>query len=200
MTKGKEVRSAKVQVLFLTLVPCLFTYVAVVALLFTEFYFLIVLAIIYSLLGAYVCAVNTTGFAKVGPPRKNVVKVTISSDMITAATGKQYNTDQQARIILNVIIMVFMAVLVAALGWLLFILYCCNKFMYKVKIMAMDCDEADAIIRSGNGSIEDITYYFDRMIDYVYIYKNLNERKGANKMLYRAEKLLKLWERLYPEK
>lgn len=198
----KNLTSSKVQMFFFTFIPSIITYIAVVLLVAplnvgeSVTIPFIAIAIIWSLLGGFICAANKSLIAAIGSPSQPVININIGKDKITATSGMEYSSKQKGQAYANLFFAVIFAIPVASMGWLLFILYCKGKFLSGLTAMACDCDKADDIIDSQTGKIEEIAYLFYRMLDYTETYKNLGEKNGAQKMLDKAEELLNVWGKL----
>ncbi len=191
----KNLNSGKVQIFFFTFVPSLIFITGAILLVAKVTYVVAIIGIVGSLIGGFVCAANKSLISAVGSPSKPVLNVTIGRDKITAVSGMKYSSKQQGQFIANIFFTVIFAVPITVLGWLLFILYCNGKFLGNLREMSIVLDRADDIIDTGNGSAEEISTYFYRVLDYAELYKRLNEKSGAEKMLNKARMLLNVWER-----
>ncbi len=203
----KNEKSGKIQLFFFTCVPSILAYVAAILfalslkmnLLKSAVTPFIVIAALWSVLGGFIIAANLSLIKKVGDPSSPVLKIKISEKKLEASLDMSFSTAQMFQFAVNVFFTVIFTIPVALFGWLMFIMYARGKFLKKLSKMAYDCDRADDIIAAQSGTVEEIAKYFYLMLDYVAPYKKLGEKKGANQMLGRAEKLLNLWERLYGE-
>lgn len=198
----KNLKSSKIQLFFFTFIPSIITYIAVAFMLIdfswtqSAAFPVTIIAILWSLLGGFICAANKSLIIAIGSPSQPVINIEIGKDKITATSGMEYSSKQKGQLYANLFFAVIFAIPVASMGWLLFILFCKGKFLSGLYAMACDCDKADDIIYSQTGKIEDIAYLFYRMLDYTETYKNLGEKGGAQKMLDKAGKLLNIWQNL----
>ncbi len=202
---NKSAKSAKIQLAIIWLAPSIVTYLGVILCVLTDFnvfpLILTVIGILGSAVGAYIIGNNITGLFKIKPPQKSILDLKVGNIKFRAATGRKASseTSMQTRRMLILMLTLIWLVPVAAAGWLLFTLYCCKKFMRKLSTMAEDCDRADDIVSTRQASLEELAYYFYRMIDYAYVYIDIDERKASKEMLDRAENLLDVWTVLYPD-
>lgn len=203
---NKSVKSSKIQLAIVWLVPSVITYLGVILCAITKFdvgalWIFIVVGVLGSAVGAYIIGNSITGLLKVKPPQRSILNLTVGNTKFKAATSRKASSETaaQTRGMIITMLTVIWLVPVAAAGWLLFILYCNKKFMGKLLTMAEECDRADDIILTRQGSLDEIAYCFYRMIDYAYVYIDINERKGSKEMLDRAENLLGVWTVLYPD-
>lgn len=200
--KREQVENA-IGMAFFTLLPSLFAYVAVVLFFVGAPYLqsnvrmvLLFLAGVFSYLASVVCVNILIAVPKAQEKNSSNVPFSAAKRQLSRAYDyeKRVNGATGYMLIVCYVLAVPFAAMVAAFGWLLFILYACNKFCYKVKACAKDVDLAESIIRSGEGNEEEIKYAFFRMLEHARA-SNLGDGKRAvRKALCRAEKLLDLWD------
>ncbi|MDE6402004.1 MAG: hypothetical protein K2L54_05255, partial [Clostridiales bacterium] len=196
--------SSKIQLAIVWLVPNVITYLGVILFattMFTPLLIVIAIGVLGSVVGAYIIGNCITGLFKIKPPQKAILNLKVGNSKLKAAMSRKASSDtaMQTRRLTIMLLTVIWLVPVAVAGWLLFILYCNKKFMGKLLTMAQDCDSADSIVATRQGALYDIAYYFYRMIDYAFVYIDINERKSAKEMIDRAENLLDVWTILYPD-
>lgn len=203
--KHKNLRSSKIQLFFFTAMPSILVYVGVllavlgildVADVKSIGIGIAVVGFIWSILGGFICAANMSLIKAIGAPRRAEAKLSIGREKMSASLDLEFSAAQVGQFYINLFFTLLLTIPVALLGWLLFILYCKGKFLKKLSRMAIDCDYADRIIYTEKATIDELAKYFYRMIDYIEVYKGLGEKKGANEMIDRAEKLLEIWEEL----
>ncbi len=204
MSSGKNYRSSKIQLFFFTVVPCIVVYAVVVlfvlgvkaTLLGTPIKSLLLfIGAAWTLFGGFIIAANMSLISKIGEPSEPVLKIKAGYAKLEAVVDMALSPKQMTQLFANIFFTIVFAIPVATLGWLLFILYCKGVFLKKLSRMAKDCDLADELIENG-GDAREIAECAYRMLDYAEVYKNLGEKKGANKMIERSQKLMRVWETL----
>ncbi|MCX4313556.1 MAG: hypothetical protein OSJ83_06850 [Clostridia bacterium] len=197
---GKSVKSATVQLAFFLLVPSIMAMAGVAVMFFTNIGIVfLAIAALGSAAGAFIVAANIFGLRKVRPPQKAELNLSVAKSKLASVKSAQSENEIKANNSVTLLLAVIWFVPVAAFGWLLFILFCCGKFMRKTRAVASDTDRADKIVSTANGTLEEIVYCFYRMTDYASVYISINETKSARQMTERAQCLLGVWEKLYPD-
>ncbi len=204
--EGMELRKnertvAKVQMFFFTCLPSIITYAVILFMpLRAEAFIFFLIPLAYSYLGAWVCA-SSSMIVKQDVSLLDAQNLSVAQKQLksVSACEEKDNPYMRLRVMRNVFFAVLLLIPVAAAGWVLFILYCCGKFLSKLSKMALDCDIADTMLQSRKGDLSTISECFRCTLRYAKTYNVLGEKKGFAKMLARADSLLQLWELLYPD-
>ena len=195
--RKNEANKAKIQMFFFLCVPSVFTclfFAMVMFVSFTTVPFLLIF-LVYSYFGAWVCA-SSSMIVKDNVSLLAVQNLANARAQLkdVSACEEKNNPYMRLRVMRNVGIAIVLFVPVALAGWLLFILYCCGKFLRKLSKMAEDCDKADTMLVRSKAEPREIAEVFQNILRYAKSYNVIGEKKGFASMLHRAEGLLQLWE------